>query len=210
LRAVSVARDTLTAVIVLGVVSANVPPYAVRVGDIFLPKPLAGHPALELCNTIAGWNEPREHHKEWLPTPDVFAIWAEFAGLVERCPQVDETVLDEFRELREVTYRLLYHRDDAAFAVLAEKADEANALRRLTRRDGFQLPPTDDPRLPLHAAALIVADLLGRPEQDIVRACPGEGCGWLFLDRRGRRTWCTMAACGNRAKVRAYAYRKRD
>jgi predicted RNA-binding Zn ribbon-like protein len=30
---------------------------------------------------------------------------------------------------------------------------------------------------------------------------PGVDCGSLFLDPRGRRRWCDMAACGNRATV---------
>ncbi len=35
-----------------------------------------------------------------------------------------------------------------------------------------------------------------------VRICPGPGCGLAFVDttRAGRRTWCSMARCGNRAK----------
>jgi predicted RNA-binding Zn ribbon-like protein len=187
-----------------------VPPYAVRVGGTLLPKPLSGHPALELCNTLAGWHEPPEHRHEWLNTPDDLAVWARFAGLVERRPQVDGAVLTEIRELRAVAYRLLHDRDETAFPALAEKADEANALRRLTPADGFRLPPGTEPRLPVHAAALAVADLLSRPARDTVKACPGEGCGWLFLDPRGRRTWCTMAVCGNRAKVRAHAARRRS
>jgi len=188
-----------------------VPPFAVRVGGVLLPKPLSGHPALELCNTLAGWHEPRTHRREWLTTPEHLAIWAEFAGLVERRVDVDATVLDEVRDLRAVAYRLLCHRDRSAFPALAEKAGDANARTRLTIVDDgsarFRLPAGDDPRLPLHAAALAVADLLGRPDRDTVKACPGEGCGWLFLDPRGRRTWCTMAVCGNRAKVRAYTAR---
>jgi predicted RNA-binding Zn ribbon-like protein len=192
------------------VVSEKVPAFAVRVRGLLLPKPLAGHPALELCNTLAGWNEPPEYRREWLTTPEHLATWAELVGLVDRRPTIGDTVLDEVRELREVAYRLLGHRDDTAFPALAEKADEANALRRLTRSAGFLLPQDDDPRLVPHAAALAVADLLSRPERRQVRACPGEGCGWLFLDPRGRRTWCTMAVCGNRAKVRAHAARRRS
>lgn len=189
------------------VVSEKVPPFAVRVGGVLLPKPISGHPALELCNTLAGWNEPPEHRKEWLTTPAHLATWVQFTGLVEQCPQVTDAVLAEVREVRAVAYRLLCHRDDAAFPALAGRADEANALRRLTWQ-GFRLPQAG-PRLPVHAAALAVADLISRPERDTVRACPGEGCGWLFLDPRGRRTWCSMAACGNRAKVHAYAVRQR-
>ena len=39
--------------------------------------------------------------------------------------------------------------------------------------------------------------------------CAGYGCGWLFFDPSHRRHWCIMAICGNRAKARAYAERRR-
>jgi predicted RNA-binding Zn ribbon-like protein len=45
------------------------------------------------------------------------------------------------------------------------------------------------------------------PSREHVHTCPS--CGWLFLDPRGRRRWCSMATCGNRAKVRAHAARAR-
>jgi predicted RNA-binding Zn ribbon-like protein len=188
------------------VVGDRVPPYAVRVGGTLLPKPIAGHPALELCNTLAGWDDPRETRHEWLTSAADVAVWLEFTGLVAAPPRAD--LLAEVRELRAVAYRLLRYRDDSAFPALARLADEANAHRRLTPA-GFRLPPSDEPRHPLHAVALAVADLLTSPARDTVRACPGAGCGWLFLDPRGRRVWCSMAACGNRAKVRTYAARNR-
>ncbi|HEX9231378.1 MAG TPA: CGNR zinc finger domain-containing protein [Jatrophihabitantaceae bacterium] len=31
----------------------------------------------------------------------------------------------------------------------------------------------------------------------------------MFLDPSGRRRWCEMSVCGNRAKVRRYAQRHR-
>jgi predicted RNA-binding Zn ribbon-like protein len=55
--------------------------------------------------------------------------------------------------------------------------------------------------------ARAAGELLTSPEPRVVRACPGRGCGWLFLDRRGRRRWCDMAVCGNRAKARRHAAR---
>jgi predicted RNA-binding Zn ribbon-like protein len=57
--------------------------------------------------------------------------------------------------------------------------------------------------------ALAAAQLLTSPEAATVSACPGRDCGWLFLDRRGRRRWCSMDSCGNRAKVAAHARRQR-
>jgi len=41
----------------------------------------------------------------------------------------------------------------------------------------------------------------GHPER--IRVCANEDCGWVFHDtsRSGRRKWCDMSTCGNRAKV---------
>jgi predicted RNA-binding Zn ribbon-like protein len=193
----------------------KVPPYAVRVGERLLPKPVGGHPALDLCNTLAGWNGGPE--AEWLTDYPTLAAWAELAGLVPAADDLPATsraaagVLDDVRSFRAALYGLLL--DGAGFLEVAERVDEANALRRLAAGpDGsatLALPPSRDVRLPLYGAALAAADLLARPERSTVRACPGPGCGWLFLDPRHRRVWCTMAACGNRAKVRAHAARQR-
>jgi predicted RNA-binding Zn ribbon-like protein len=51
-------------------------------------------------------------------------------------------------------------------------------------------------------------DLLISEELPRVKRC--NGCGWLFLDttRDGRRRWCDMRICGNRAKARRH-YEKR-
>ena len=43
-----------------------------------------------------------------------------------------------------------------------------------------------------------------------LKACPADDCHWAFYDRSKNRsgTWCNMAVCGNRAKVRAYRERR--
>jgi predicted RNA-binding Zn ribbon-like protein len=194
----------------------KVPPYAVMVGDYPMPKPIAGHPALEFCNTWAGWGEPDIPGAEWLRDYDRFVVWARFSGLIT--PNAAEqlrgrtatAVMTRARALRGALYRMLRHGDDSGFGVLAAEADEANLRTRLTGSGAsarFALVESGDPVLPLHAVALSAVDLLGRPERERVRACPGGGCGWLFLDPRGRRVWCNMAVCGNRAKVRTHASR---
>ena len=47
-----------------------------------------------------------------------------------------------------------------------------------------------------------------------LKACPGENCGWVFLDasKNGSRVWCEMEVCGTRAKLtkRATARRARS
>jgi len=56
------------------------------------------------------------------------------------------------------------------------------------------------------AAGLLTGSALGRVGQ-----CPGDRCGWLFLDtsRSRRRQWCDMGECGNLAKVRRFRDRQR-
>ncbi len=55
------------------------------------------------------------------------------------------------------------------------------------------------------AAEMLTIDDLTR-----LRECPGEGCGWLFLDasKSSRRQWCDMKTCGNLAKVRRFRQRQ--
>jgi predicted RNA-binding Zn ribbon-like protein len=44
-----------------------------------------------------------------------------------------------------------------------------------------------------------------------IKACPANGCGWLFADesRRRNRKWCDMRDCGNREKARRHYRRHR-
>lgn len=56
-----------------------------------------------------------------------------------------------------------------------------------------------------------IGDLLTGEDFTLVKQCEGEGCGLMFLDRtRAKsRRWCSMALCGNRAKVAAFRAKRR-
>jgi predicted RNA-binding Zn ribbon-like protein len=43
------------------------------------------------------------------------------------------------------------------------------------------------------------------------RVCANDECRWVFEDtsRGGRRRWCDMTTCGNRAKVRRFRSKRR-
>jgi predicted RNA-binding Zn ribbon-like protein len=51
----------------------------------------------------------------------------------------------------------------------------------------------------------------GEHGRDRIRTCDADDCGIVFADdsRSRSRRWCSMARCGNRAKVRAYRSRAR-
>ena len=178
------------------------------VDGLRIPLRLAGHPALDFCNTRAGWGDPEP--KEYLGSLAHLATWARAAGLIETAPAgEDAAVLRRALALREALYAVCTRTEaERDWAVVAGEAERAACAARLTR-SGWQLPAGLGPELPLLAVARAAAELAGSPLLAQVAACPGTGCGWLFLDRQGRRRWCTMAICGNRAKARRHAARAR-
>ncbi|GER06570.1 hypothetical protein GCM10007972_02580 [Iodidimonas muriae] len=59
---------------------------------------------------------------------------------------------------------------------------------------------------PLWPVAQSVMDLIFQADHDRLRSCGNDRCHWLFLDssKAGRRRWCSMHSCGNRAKAARY------
>ena len=55
-------------------------------------------------------------------------------------------------------------------------------------------------------------DLLTGPQLARVRECANDKCLWLFLDesKNGTRRWCSMSACGNRAKAHRHYLRSKE
>jgi predicted RNA-binding Zn ribbon-like protein len=196
-----------------------------QVEGALLPAAISGHPALELCNTWAGWNSPPGTGGDYLHDYQTLAVWArERAGLsteetqaacraAEDRPEEAAGLLREVRRLRGHLYQLLTdHETEADVRHVARLAQEAQGALRLERNGTggmvWRLGRDNPLRLPLLAAARAAGDLVTSPDRQWVHACPGDECGWVFLDPRGRRKWCIMSVCGNRAKARAYAQRK--
>jgi SARP family transcriptional regulator, regulator of embCAB operon len=197
------------------------PAYAVRVREQWLPWKAGGHPALEFCNTYAGWGgKLTAEGGDWLRSYRALAVWAGYVDLAddgtvtrlleraERDPDGAAAVLAEARQLRVHLYTSLTEADDtASFAVVAGYAEAAAQQARFGRdRDGlgrWRLPETAGLRLPLLAAAKAAADLLADPRRYTVRRCPGVHCGWLYLDQSRLREWCSMDICGRGAILRA-------
>ena len=56
-----------------------------------------------------------------------------------------------------------------------------------------------------------LADFLVNGPTHRLRTCDNQACRWLFIDRSpaGRRRWCEMSSCGNRAKAARHRARLR-
>ncbi|HUG48467.1 MAG TPA: CGNR zinc finger domain-containing protein [Candidatus Limnocylindria bacterium] len=57
-----------------------------------------------------------------------------------------------------------------------------------------------------------VARELTKPDAARLRICDNPDCRWVFYDSSpsGRRRWCDMSTCGNRAKVARHRARQRE
>ncbi|HKX83811.1 MAG TPA: ABATE domain-containing protein [Pyrinomonadaceae bacterium] len=71
---------------------------------------------------------------------------------------------------------------------------------------------TDDVEGLLIAVAESAADLLCFADLTQIKKCENEQCVLHFLDtsKNHRRRWCSMSACGNRAKASAFYHRKKS
>jgi predicted RNA-binding Zn ribbon-like protein len=191
------------------------------VDGIPLPTRLSGHPALDFCNTWAGWDGQATF--DYLQSYDHLAVWAGFVDLLPpgrigglrreggHRIRAATAVLARAREFRASVYDVLLSRSAGPTWDLVADATHAAAATAVLRPVGggfrWEVEVQAGLAAPLHAVAWSAAELLTSADLSLVRACPGNGCGWLFLDRRGRRRWCTMAICGNRNKVRRFAAR---
>jgi predicted RNA-binding Zn ribbon-like protein len=171
------------------------------------------HPGLDLCNT-----EPVVDGAsvDLLTGPEALAAWAAEAGLPPVAPDaLSDRTVRWARALRDGLRAALDppERDP-------DRLGHVDALLRPVRGT-LGLAPAPDPRLVLRSddleaqfrldlAAATVPALALDPAR--VRRCASPACVLLYHDvsKAGRRRWCDMAVCGNRAKAAAHLARSRS
>ena len=193
---------------------------------LVLPRAIGGSAALDLVNTLAGWDRPSEAPvHDYLLSYDHLVLWSASVGVVSdadvrslrragrRDPAAADEALHRAKQLRHSVHDLLSHTDAAAKAPalrdVHDLASRALAGARLQWEDPATLAFAEGVRLPLDTLAWHCLLFLGTADATRARACDGRDCGWLFVDRTGRRRWCRMEWCGNRSKARTHARRHR-
>lgn len=189
-----------------------------------------GVPCLDLANTEA--YRATGHEMDLLQTYEMLVAWSLAAGVLQpgeagpllraaaEAPEHASEHLAKVRELRSaihVVMQSVAHRTEPPVATLATLnafLAESQVHSQIVRSDGgfeLHLRPEDDMALPIWRLTDSAARVLLSPDRENVRECPGHECGWLFLDttRNHSRRWCDSTDCGNKARVRAYAQRKR-
>jgi predicted RNA-binding Zn ribbon-like protein len=140
--------------------------------------------------------------------------WIFERGLTERPVPVETHVLPQVTALREAIWVCVR----AAMAQGEFPGSERDRINRWAMVHAYpQLEPagtlTWHAHRPIEGALVRIArdavELLSGEARSRIRRCPG--CDAVFVDRSpsGRATWCSIAICGNRAKVAAYRGRTR-
>jgi predicted RNA-binding Zn ribbon-like protein len=184
-----------------------------------------GNLALDFVNT---WPDRSRQETDRLGTfPDLQAFVRQGgqaaggrAGRSARAPEAAR-VLRAARRLREALFRLFTAglrgrpaeaRDLTEVNARLREALQHLELRALGEELGWrEAEATARPGALLWPVVRAAAALLTSPDLARVRECEAPDCTWLFLDRSraGKRRWCSMTSCGNRAKARRHYHRQR-
>lgn len=179
---------------------------------------------VDFVNTLRErWGTPRET----LADDAALRDWLAEAGLVASDTATAAGSIEEARRLRAAI--------DALLAPGGQpKADDVDVVNRHARAarwpqlslespdsslgdsSGAEHVIVDAGTATVHEAlgslAADCVDLIASGEADLIKVCANDRCSLRFVDRSrgGRRVWCSMTRCGNRAKVRRYDARRRE
>ena len=190
-------------------------------------KRIGGRLCLDFANTVSEWSErpsrsrTRDFVFEGDKIPSYAALLDWSTEAIGKAPELAkrkdaDMVLLRAHRLRLALYRLLRARIDGTppaardLEILNHEWRTAREPERLrAASEGFEIARPTEPD-PLAAVVRSAVELLTSPDLARVKFCPGEHCGWLFLDtsKSGRRRWCDMSDCGNLDKVRRFRERR--
>jgi predicted RNA-binding Zn ribbon-like protein len=172
---------------------------------------IAGNAGLDFVNTA----ELRGHPEagDVIATAADLRRWGQRYGLLSNGPAHDPSG-DEMGtaiEARELLYAVFVARIEghapsrvqldrlaelaaAAYAAAELRRDDTGAIEWRWRRTELSTVR--------HTAVTDAVQLLAQPPTPRLKQCPGDQCGWLFVDqtKRGNRRWCEMRKCGQEAK----------
>lgn len=181
------------------------PAYLFDPGSLCLELLVTGGPG-----DFARWEALRE--------PDDLARWLADSGLRldPARVRVTEAELRAARELRDTLHHVLRALpeppDDADVARINAAAEHPPLAPRLIGDGNTTWVLPCDAAQALSEFARDAIDLLTGDHAHRVRECSAHDCRLLFVDtsRPGKRRWCSMERCGNRAKVRALRERRTE
>jgi predicted RNA-binding Zn ribbon-like protein len=170
-----------------------------------------GSCVLDLAATLRARLSPAP--LELLGTPADLGRWLVSSGMVESMPAVTPDDLPVAKALREAIYTLAGRKGGAKIKEARQTLNQIAAGSPAVP----QFKSDGTARLTGSASALLVSlareavQLFGSDVADFVRQCQAPICTLYFIDtsRKGDRRWCSMSACGNKAKAAEFRRRQR-
>ncbi|MDH2067030.1 ABATE domain-containing protein [Pantoea sp. GD03673] len=171
---------------------------------------LADHPALDFINTDA--ITEGQPHDFWQTDQDVDA-WLQQAGLRADGPEPEHepgALVQAARQLRQLIREAVQQHkagEGVDLQALNDWLGQTASYLQLSGEPGAltfrRIYPGQSVKQQLGKVAEQAAMLLTQEDFSRVRACEHPACALWFYDRTKahRRRWCSMALCGNRAKV---------
>ena len=183
---------------------------------------------LDFINTLDLWPVPHDHLEspeaalDWLVDHDLLHrearthLLARFAG----SPAAGVEILTKLRRVRQAMRGVM---EASASRRAPDPADLDEINRALRTHYIYELvPATDGLSLdhrhqgdPVDGAIARLSEAIARElirgDTSRLRICENPQCRWVFKDtsRTGKRKWCSMRSCGNRAKVARHRARRR-
>jgi predicted RNA-binding Zn ribbon-like protein len=196
---------------------------------------IADAAGLDFLNSIA---TPVDKEVDWISDGEGLLAWLEQSELVPRAALKEIRIRSTAAELDDVAARARglrewfrgFVRKRKGRALAAKDLRELESLNQLLERDrqhgeivasasagvtSFELRANrgwESAESLLMPIAVALARLVCEEDFSYVKACEGPKCTLLFVDHtRGHaRRWCSMAICGNRAKVAAHRKRLKE
>ena len=186
------------------------------------PEPIfiGDHPAMDFLNSIAA---PWAETIDWIEAGDDLVQWMVQASLLDESDaqrllsSATQAALDQaatqVRELREAFRQQMPHPDDAflqSVSLIMSQGHMFYALEGSAQPTAVLKPLIRDADSLLPIIAHAIVDFACTTERARRRSCNGSTCTLWYYDisKSNRRRWCSMAICGNRAKVAAHRARK--
>lgn len=189
-------------------------------------KLVGGRLCLDFVNTVSCRNS--DYPRDALGTYEHLASWSQHARILTKSEAKDlvaeasahpveaRRVVERAVATREALYRIfcaiIHKRRPEAMSVNVLNREMTVAMAHLHLKPGasasswtYAFEDHDIDRM-LWFVVDSAGELLTSDKLDRLCECPGENCGWLFLDlsRNRSRKWCSMKDCGNIVKARRY------
>jgi predicted RNA-binding Zn ribbon-like protein len=152
-----------------------------------------------------------ETGEEAFGSPGELSDWLAARGLLGPATELGPKDLSAALELREALRRAMFAHNggptEEPDAAAMEKAARRGRLSvSFVKGEARLVPLTGGVAGALAAVLVPVARAMSDGSWERVKACRADDCHWGFYDfsRNRSGTWCNMAVCGNREKVRAY------